>query len=95
MRKSVFNLSENLNISDNMIKDGIIEVNCFISSCIFVFVLWMFNIITFTQLMLLNIFYVFWIFCVSVSNNTFNVLRTNLKKKWNILQNMIINKKDN
>ena len=93
MGRSVFNLSEELDISYKIIKDGTIEVNCFILSCIFVFILWMSNIITITQFVLLNIFYIFWILCVSINNNTFDVLKINLKKKMNTIQNMLINKK--
>lgn len=89
MGKSVFNLSEELNISDKKFKDGTIELNCFISSCVLVFVLWMFNIITFIQFILLNIFYIVWIVCVHINIDKISTLSVYVKKKWNVLMDII------
>ena len=93
MGKSVFNLSEELDISDKVLKDNTIELNCFISSCIFLFILWTFNIITFMQFMLLFSFYIFWIVCEYSSIDRVNTASIYVKKKWNILMNMVNNKK--
>tara|TARA_B100001142_G_scaffold326701_2_gene382723 strand:- start:228 stop:515 length:288 start_codon:yes stop_codon:yes gene_type:complete len=93
MGKSVFNLSEELNISDKKFNDRTVEINCFISSCLFVFVLWMFNIITFIQFMLLNIFYIFWIVCEHTNFDKVSTVTVYVKKKWNVLMDMIDNKK--
>jgi len=69
MGSSIFSLSEELIKSNSRIQYRI-ESKIFIIACFFILLLKMCNIITFNQFFCLFIFYIFWVNCSILYNET-------------------------
>ena len=57
------------NLNEEILIDGTIETRCFISSCFFVLFLWILNIITGVQFIILFMFYISWMVLTLYSIN--------------------------